>query len=54
MQIDNVEAFYTAAYAKPLGRQEDLQLLLQTLGEEKRTDALLPQVAERSVNQKAA
>ncbi len=42
-----------AAHAKLLGRQEDLQLLLQTLGEEKRTDELLTQIAERSVNQQA-
>ena len=43
-----------AAHAKLLGRQEDLQLLLQTLEEEKRTDELLTQIAERSVNQQAA
>jgi ferritin-like metal-binding protein YciE len=42
-----------AAHAKLLGRQEDLQLLLQTLEEEKRTDELLTQIAERSVNQQA-
>jgi ferritin-like metal-binding protein YciE len=43
-----------AAHAKLLGRQEDLQLLQQTLQEEKKTDELLTQIAERSVNQKAA
>jgi ferritin-like metal-binding protein YciE len=43
-----------AAHAKQLGKQEDLQLLLQTLEEEKRTDQLLTQLAESSVNQKAA
>jgi ferritin-like metal-binding protein YciE len=43
-----------AAHAKLLGRQEDLQLLLQTLEEEKRTDELLTQIAERSVNKHAA
>jgi len=43
-----------AAHAKLLGRQEDLQLLLQTLEEEKRTDELLTQIAERSVNKQAA
>jgi ferritin-like metal-binding protein YciE len=42
-----------AAHAKLLGRQEDLQLLLQTLEEDKRTDELLTQIAERSVNQQA-
>jgi ferritin-like metal-binding protein YciE len=42
-----------AAHAKLLGRQEDLQLLLQTLEEEKRTDELLTQIAECSVNQQA-
>ena len=43
-----------AAHAKQLGKQEDLQLLLQSLEEEKRTDQLLTQLAESSVNQKAA
>ena len=37
-----------------LGRQEDLQFLLQTLEEEKRTDEFPTQIAERSVNQQAA
>nr|WP_280177447.1 DUF892 family protein [Microvirga pakistanensis] len=41
-----------AAHAKLLGRQEDLQLLLQTL-EEMRTYELLTQIAERSVDQQA-
>ena len=43
-----------AAHAKLLERQEDLQLLLQTLEEAMRTDDLLTQMAERSVNQQAA
>ena len=43
-----------AADAKQLGKQEDLQLLLQSLEEEKRTDELLTQLAKGSVNQKAA
>ncbi len=43
-----------AAHAKQLGREEDLQLLLQSLEEEKRTDELLTQLAKGSVNQKAA
>jgi ferritin-like metal-binding protein YciE len=43
-----------AAHAKLLGRQEDLQLLQQTLQEEKKTDELLTEIAERSVNKKAA
>ena len=42
-----------AAHAKQLGKQEDLQLLLQSLEEEKRTDQLLTQIAEGSVNQRA-
>jgi ferritin-like metal-binding protein YciE len=42
-----------AAHAKLLGRQKDLQLLLQTLEEEKRTDEFLTQITERSVNQQA-
>lgn len=42
-----------AAYAKQLGKQEDLQLLLQSLEEEKRTDELLTEIAKGSVNQKA-
>ena len=43
-----------AAHAKQLGKQEDLQLLLRSLEEEKRTDELLTQLAKGSVNQKAA
>lgn len=43
-----------AAHAKLLGKQDDLKLLLQTLEEEKKTDQLLTQIAEKSVNQRAA
>ncbi len=44
----------TATYAKQLGKQEDLQLLLQSLEEEKRTDEILTELAKGSLNQKAA
>ncbi len=43
-----------AAHAKLLGRQEDLQLLLQTLEEEKRTDERLSMLARRMINPDAA
>jgi ferritin-like metal-binding protein YciE len=43
-----------ATYAKQLGKDEDLELLLQSLEEEKRTDELLTQLAKGSLNQKAA
>ena len=43
-----------ATYAKQLGKQEDLQLLLQSLEEEKRTDEILTGLAKGSLNQKAA
>jgi ferritin-like metal-binding protein YciE len=50
-----IAAYGTAAtHAKQLGKQEDLQLLLQSLEEEKRTDELLTEIAKGSVNQKAA
>jgi ferritin-like metal-binding protein YciE len=50
-----IAAYGTAcAHAKLLGKQEDLQLLQQTLQEEKKTDELLTRIAESSVNRKAA
>lgn len=42
------------AHAKLLGRDEDVELLKQTLQEEKKTDELLSRLAETSVNKKAA
>jgi ferritin-like metal-binding protein YciE len=41
------------AWAKQLGKPQIAKLLHQTLEEEKKTDALLTQIAERSVNQAA-
>ena len=42
------------AWAKQLGRPDCAQLLLQTLEEEKATDAKLSSIAEHQINQKAA
>lgn len=41
------------AWAEQLGMQEAAQLLQQTLDEEKRTDALLTEIAMQSVNARA-
>ena len=41
-------------WAQQLGMQEAVQLLEQTLEEEKKTDKLLSQLAENALNQKAA
>ncbi len=43
-----------ATYAKQLGKEADLQLLLQSLEEGERTDELLTRIAKGSLNQKAA
>lgn len=40
-------------YAKQLGLNEILEPLLMTLDEEKRTDAMLTQIAEQSINMRA-
>lgn len=54
MEHHEIAAYGTArTLAQQLGMQEAAQLLEQTLEEEKRTDALLTQLAEQSVNQKA-
>lgn len=42
------------AFAKQLGHQQAAQLLEQTLNEEKAADAKLTQIAEKSVNPRAA
>lgn len=42
-----------AALARQLGKDEDADLLEQTLAEEKKTDELLTQIAESTANQKA-
>src|SRR3546814_8929351 len=42
------------AWAKELGFDDSLELLLETLAEEKKTDALLPDLAEQRINKKAA
>ncbi|QNF35104.1 ferritin-like domain-containing protein [Adhaeribacter swui] len=42
-----------STYAKYLGHTEALNLLLETLNEEKKTDTLLTDIAESSVNIKA-
>ena len=50
-----IAAYGTArAWARELGRQQDVQVLEQILDQEKQTDALLTQLAERRVNQEAA
>ncbi len=41
-------------YARLLGREEDASLLQQTLDEEKTTDQLLSELAERAINVEAA
>jgi ferritin-like metal-binding protein YciE len=41
-------------YARLLGREEDVQLLAETLEEEKRTDELLTALAEQVINLQAA
>jgi len=43
-----------AALAKKMGHNDSLKLLEQTLEEEKKTDALLTQIAEEHVNEEAA
>ena len=54
-----VEHYEIAAYgtvctwAKQLGMNDVLKLLVTTLEEEKKTDALLTQIAEKAVNIKA-
>ena len=40
-------------WASELGLNEAVQLLEQTLGEEKKTDATLSEIAESAVNQEA-
>lgn len=40
-------------YANQLGRTQDVQLLEQTLNEERRADEQLTQIAERSINVRA-
>lgn len=42
-----------AAYAKTLNEREILELLLRTLGEEKKSDCLLSTLADTSLNRKA-
>jgi ferritin-like metal-binding protein YciE len=50
-----IAAYGTArAWARELGRDQDVQVLEQILDQEKQTDALLTQLAERRVNQEAA
>lgn len=41
-------------FARTLGRNDVADLIATTLSEEKKTDALLTQVAEQSINKKAA
>ncbi|OYU79071.1 MAG: hypothetical protein CFE23_15790 [Flavobacterium sp. BFFFF1] len=43
-----------AAFAKTLGHEEALELLVATLGEEKEADSLLSQIAESHINIDAA
>lgn len=43
-----------ATFAHTMGHHEIAQLLETTLGEEKNTDKMLSEVAERSINKKAA
>jgi ferritin-like metal-binding protein YciE len=50
-----IAAYGTArAWASQLGRDQDVQVLEQILDQEKQTDMLLTQLAERRVNQEAA
>jgi ferritin-like metal-binding protein YciE len=50
-----IAAYGTArAWAEQLGRGEDVRVLEQILNQEKKTDALLTQLAERRVNKQAA
>jgi ferritin-like metal-binding protein YciE len=42
------------AFARLLGRRDDLPLLEQSLAEEKRADATLTEIASASVNREAA
>ena len=41
-------------WAKQLGHEEAVKLLEETLSEEKRADKLLTELAERSINERAA
>ena len=51
----NTISFMTANYvARQLGYNQAVQLLQQTLDEEEQTDKRLSQIAERSINVKAA
>lgn len=43
-----------AAYAKTLDAREALELLLRTLGEEKKSDCLLSVIADTNLNSQAA
>jgi ferritin-like metal-binding protein YciE len=55
MEHHEIAAYGTArAWAQQLGREQDVQVLEQILDQEKQTDALLTQLAERRVNQEAA
>jgi ferritin-like metal-binding protein YciE len=50
-----IAAYGTArAWARQLGRDQDVRVLEQILDQEKQTDTLLTQLAERRVNQEAA
>ena len=50
-----IAAYGTArSWAQQLGRDQDVQVLEQILSQEKQTDELLSQLAERRVNQQAA
>jgi ferritin-like metal-binding protein YciE len=50
-----IAAYGTArAWARELGLDQDVRVLEQILDQEKQTDALLTQLAERRVNQEAA
>jgi ferritin-like metal-binding protein YciE len=54
MEHHEIAAYGTArTMAQQLGMQEAAQLLEQTLEEEKQTDALLTQMAEQNINQRA-
>ena len=55
MEHHEIAAYGTArAWARQLGREQDVQVLEQILDQEKQTDALLTRLAERRVNQEAA
>ena len=55
MEHHEIASYGTAkAWAQELGRDEDVQVLDRILSQEKETDQLLTQLAERQVNEQAA